>query len=78
MTKVTIPALHEKKRNGEKIFGVVAWDTHMAAIADRVGVDIVSVGDTVGKNLWGHDTMFEITMDEIACIRHEGGYSGAG
>ena len=25
----------------------------------------VSVGDTVGKNLWGHDTMFEITMDEM-------------
>ena len=41
MTKVTIPSLHEKKPRGEKIFGVVAWDTHMAAIADRVGVDIV-------------------------------------
>ncbi|MBT8409285.1 MAG: 3-methyl-2-oxobutanoate hydroxymethyltransferase [Alphaproteobacteria bacterium] len=68
MTRVTIPALHDKKRNAEKIFGVVAWDTHMAAIADRVGVDIVSVGDTVGKNLWGHDTMFEITMDEMIVV----------
>lgn len=68
MTKVTIPDLHEKKRQGQKIFGVVAWDTHMAAIADRVGVDIVSVGDTVGKNLWGHDTMFEITMDEMVVV----------
>ena len=68
MAKVTIPDLHEKKRRGEKIFGVVAWDTHMAAIADRVGVDIVSVGDTVGKNLWGRDTMFEITMDEMVIV----------
>lgn len=68
MTKITIPGLHEKKRNGEKIFGVVAWDTHMAAIADRVGVDIVSVGDTVGKNLWGHETMFEITLDEMVIV----------
>jgi 3-methyl-2-oxobutanoate hydroxymethyltransferase len=68
MEKVTIPALHEMKRRGEKIFGVVAWDTHMAAIADRIGADIVSVGDTVGKNMWGHDTMFEITMDEMITV----------
>lgn len=68
MTKVTIPALHEKKRKGEKIFGVVAWDYHMAAIADRVGVDIVSVGDTVGKNLWGHENPLEITMDEMITV----------
>ena len=68
MTKITIPDLHRKKQQGEKIFGVVAWDTHMAAIADRVGVDIVSVKNTVGKNLWGHDTMFEITMDEMVIV----------
>jgi 3-methyl-2-oxobutanoate hydroxymethyltransferase len=66
--KVTIPALHDKKRWGEKIFGVVAWDYHMAAIADRVGVDIVSVGDTVGKNLWGHDNPLEVTMDEMIVV----------
>lgn len=65
---VTIPRLHQMKRDGEKIFGIVAWDTHMAAIADRVGADIVSVGDTVGKNLWGRDTMFEITMDEMVIV----------
>jgi 3-methyl-2-oxobutanoate hydroxymethyltransferase len=67
-TKVTIPALQAKKRRGEKIFGVVAWDYHMAAIADRVGVDIVSVGDTVGKNLWGHVNPLEITMDEMIVV----------
>ena len=68
MTKVTIPALHEKKRTGEKIFGVVCWDFHMAAIADRVGADIVSVGDTVGKNLWGHENPLQITMDEMLVV----------
>ncbi len=68
MTRVTIPQLREKKRRGEKIFGVVAWDFHMAAIADRVGVDIVSVGDTVGKNLWGRDNPLEITMDEMIVV----------
>ncbi len=68
MSKVTIPQLHAMKRKGQKIFGVVAWDFHMAAIADRLGVEIVSVGDTVGKNLWGHDTIMEITMDEMITV----------
>ncbi len=68
MSKVSIPQLHDMKRAGDKIFAVVAWDTHMAAIADRVGVEIVSVGDTVGKNLWGHETIMEITMDQMITV----------
>ncbi len=65
---VTIPDLQASKARGEKIFGVVAWDFHMAAIADRVGVDIISVGDTVGKNLWGHDNPLAVTMDEMITV----------
>ena len=59
--KVTIAALQQMKRDGQKIAGVVAWDTPMARIADRAGVDIVSVGDSVGVNLWGHDDPLEVT-----------------
>ena len=40
----------------------------MAAIADRVGVDIVSVGDTVGKNLWGRESPSDISMDEMIVV----------
>lgn len=68
MSPVTIPELKAKKARGEKIFGVVAWDYHIAAIADRVGVDIVSVGDTVGKNLWGQENPLEVTMDEMITV----------
>ena len=56
------------KRDREKIFGVVVWDTQLAQIADRVGVDIVSVGDTVGINLWGHENPLEVTMDEMVIV----------
>ncbi len=66
--KVTIPQLQQKKRDGEKIFGVVTWDYQMAKIVDRVGVDIVSVGDTVGINLWGQPNPFEITMDQMVTV----------
>src|SRR5258706_15922853 len=65
---VTIPALQQMKRAGEKIVGVVAWDVQIAQIVDRAGVDIVSVGDSVGTNLWGHPSPLAITMDEMMVV----------
>jgi 3-methyl-2-oxobutanoate hydroxymethyltransferase len=56
------------KRDRRKIVAVVAWDYQMARIVDRVGVDIVSVGDTVGVNLWGQPNPFEITMDQMIVV----------
>jgi 3-methyl-2-oxobutanoate hydroxymethyltransferase len=56
------------KRAGQKIVGVVAWDFQIAQIVDRAGVDIVSVGDTVGINLWGHSNPLEVTMDEMIVV----------
>src|SRR5262252_9578140 len=66
--KVTIPALLQMKRDGRKSVGVVAWDYQLARIADRAGVDIVSVGDSVGVNLWGHSNPLEVTMDEMLVV----------
>jgi 3-methyl-2-oxobutanoate hydroxymethyltransferase len=65
---ITIPKLQQMKRDKNKIVGVVAWDCQIAQIVDRVGVDIVSVGDTVGINLWGHSTPLEIKMDEMLVV----------
>jgi 3-methyl-2-oxobutanoate hydroxymethyltransferase len=65
---VTIPALQQMKREGRKIVGVVAWDYQMARIVDRAGVEIVSVGDTVGVNLWGQPNPLEITMEEMIVV----------
>jgi len=64
-SSVTIPALQKMKRDGRKIVGVVAWDYPIAQIADRAGVDLISVGDSVGLNLWGHATDTEVTVDEM-------------
>jgi len=66
--KITIPQLHRMKRDGEKIVGVVAWDYQIAQIVDRAGVDIVSVGDTVGINLWGQPNPLEVTMDQMVVV----------
>jgi 3-methyl-2-oxobutanoate hydroxymethyltransferase len=63
--KMTIAALQQMKRAGQKSIGVVAWDYQIARIADRAGVDFVSVGDSVGVNLWGRDEVAEVTLDEM-------------
>jgi 3-methyl-2-oxobutanoate hydroxymethyltransferase len=65
---VTIPALAQMKRDGRKIVGVVAWDYQMAQIVDRAGVDIISVGDSVGINLWGHTGPLEVTLDQMIVV----------
>jgi len=62
---VTIASLREMKRERRKIVGIVAWDAHMASIADRAGVDLISVGDSVGVNLWGRTESEPVTVDEI-------------
>ncbi|MEQ1574163.1 MAG: 3-methyl-2-oxobutanoate hydroxymethyltransferase [Vicinamibacterales bacterium] len=66
---VTIPALQQMKRDGRKIVGVVVYDYQMARIVDRAGVDIVSVGDSVGVNMWGQQSELEVTLDQmlLAC-----------
>ncbi|GGI95533.1 3-methyl-2-oxobutanoate hydroxymethyltransferase [Streptomyces brasiliensis] len=66
--KVTLRGLRRMKDEGRKIVGVVAWDYQIARIADRAGADLVSVGDTVGVNLWGQANPFEVTMDQMLVV----------
>ena len=68
MENVTIPSLQQMKRDGRKIVGVVAWDYQIALIAERAGVDLVSVGDSVGFNLWGQATETEVTIEELLVV----------
>lgn len=68
LKKPMIADLHRMKREGRKIVGVVAWDYQIAQLADRAGVDIVSVGDSVGVNLWGHASPDDITLDEMLIV----------
>ena len=62
-----LAALRGMKRAGKKIVGVVVWDYQMAQIVDRAGVELVSVGDSVGVNLWGEQEG-EITLEEMLVV----------
>jgi 3-methyl-2-oxobutanoate hydroxymethyltransferase len=77
-SRVTLADLAGMKREGRKIVGVVAWDYQIARIVDRVGVELVSVGDTVGMNLWGQGTPFEVTLDQMVTVCQASGVGSAG
>ncbi|HET7765760.1 MAG TPA: 3-methyl-2-oxobutanoate hydroxymethyltransferase [Burkholderiales bacterium] len=62
---LTLATLQSMKRDGRKIVGVVAWDFQIAQIADRAGVDLISVGDSVGVNLWGREADAAVSVDEM-------------
>lgn len=64
----TIAELQQFKRDGEKVVGVVVWDYHMTCVAERAGVDILSVGDSVGINLWGHSSPLDVTMEQMLTV----------
>jgi len=68
MSNVTIPELKRMKQAGEKIVGAVVWDAELARIVDRAGVDIVSVGDSVGVNLWGHANPLAVTLEQMITV----------
>jgi 3-methyl-2-oxobutanoate hydroxymethyltransferase len=47
---LTIAELQAMKHEGRKIAAVVCWDSNTAAVADRAGVEIVSVGDSAAES----------------------------
>ena len=61
---MTAPEIRARK-GGPKITMVTAYDYPGAVIADRAGVDIVLVGDSVANVVHGMDTTLEIGLDEI-------------
>ena len=64
MAKTTAPQIRGRK-GGPKITMVTAYDYPSAVIADRAGVDIILIGDSVANVVHGMDTTLEIGMDEM-------------
>ena len=63
--KLTIPELTEKKSQGERLAMVAVSEAMSAAWAERAGVDIIGVGDSLGMTLHGHQNTLQITVDQM-------------
>ncbi|MGQ9625620.1 MAG: 3-methyl-2-oxobutanoate hydroxymethyltransferase [Anaerolineae bacterium] len=63
--KVTVLDLKAKKERGEPITMVTAYDYPSALIVERVGIDILLVGDSLGMVVLGYENTVPVTMDEM-------------
>ncbi|HBP59930.1 MAG TPA: 3-methyl-2-oxobutanoate hydroxymethyltransferase [Alphaproteobacteria bacterium] len=63
--KLTIPDLAAKKAAGERLVMVAVGEAMTAAWAERAGVDIIGVGDSLGMTLHGHENTLAMTVDQM-------------
>ena len=55
----------KKKAAGERLAMVAVGEVMSAAWAERAGVDIVGIGDSLGMTLYGHENTLAITVDQM-------------
>jgi len=62
--RVTVPFLRARKRRGERIAMLTAYDFTFASLFDQAGIDVLLVGDSLGNVVQGQPTTLPVTLDE--------------
>lgn len=62
--KVTLNYLRQKKARKERITSIGVYDSPMAAIADRVGFDLLVIGNAGPMSLFGHADPTSVKFEE--------------
>lgn len=62
---ITINTLYKLKKNREKFVVISLYDAHMAHMAQRCGVEVVLVGDSLGMTVLGYDSTIPVTMEHM-------------
>lgn len=60
---VRVPDFQARKRRGEKIAMLTAYDATMARLMDRAGIDAFLVGDSLGNVIMGCENTLQVTVD---------------
>lgn len=63
--KITPQALRQKKERAEPISMLTGYDYPTALILDRVGIDAILVGDSLGMVILGYENTLQVTMEEM-------------
>ena len=63
--KITTHTLRQKKRAGEPISMLTAYDYPTAMAVDQAGIDAILVGDSLGMVVLGYPNTLPVTMDEM-------------
>ncbi len=65
---MTLPRLVERKRRGEPIVMVTAYDYPSAQVAQEAGVDVVLVGDSGAMTVLGYPSTVPVSTDEMLML----------
>ncbi|MGP0101306.1 MAG: 3-methyl-2-oxobutanoate hydroxymethyltransferase [Solirubrobacteraceae bacterium] len=65
---MTLPLLMEKKRLGEPIVMVTAYDYPSARAAEAAGVDLVLVGDSAATTVLGYSATTPVELDDMLVL----------
>jgi len=63
--KVTVPAVRAAKSSAVPLVMTTAYDASTARIADRAGVDLILVGDSLGMVVLGRDDTLRVSVDDM-------------
>src|SRR3990167_9776230 len=63
--KTTILTLQKHKRTGQKTVLTTAYNYPEALLADRAGIDVIVVGDSIGMTTFGYKTTIPVTMEDM-------------
>ncbi len=66
--KLTRWDLQKMKETGEKAVWITAYDYWNASFAQKAGMDMILVGDSLGMCVYGYEGTVPVTMDQ--CIWH--------
>jgi 3-methyl-2-oxobutanoate hydroxymethyltransferase len=65
---MTLPLLAEKKRLGEPLVMITAYDYPSARAAEAAGVDLVLVGDSAATTVLGYSTTTPVDLDDMLVL----------
>ncbi|MCC5854469.1 MAG: 3-methyl-2-oxobutanoate hydroxymethyltransferase [Idiomarina sp.] len=66
MSRIRIADLFRKKKDGEKITALTAYDASFSKLFAECSVDVLLVGDSLGMVLQGGDSTLGVTTEDVA------------
>lgn len=63
--KITVNHFRRKKDAGERIVCLTAYDAPSAKLAERAGVELILVGDSLGMVVLGYPNTIRVTLEQM-------------